>query len=223
MSRYRSVVALAALALIGAGPAMTKPLLNLPPFFGVRAKPQPSLDFTYQGWRIDASTAAGAQSPTRTVRAIKAQIDIVCGLRLSPQTMAFMRAQPISADGAADPRLEPSQYVAGRGVLLHVRRLDAKKPELLFALLKAYQAERLPGGTANADVETLRRQAAASRLWPRTARMLQSDDDFFALTAGAYLYGAITREPYTRADLKKTQPQCYRWLAGLFDGGRPRG
>jgi hypothetical protein len=55
-----------------------------------------------------------------------------------------------------------------------------------------------------------------------TARMLRSNDEFFALTGAAYLYGTITREPYTRADLKKTEPQCYQWLARLFDGGRGR-
>ena len=40
--------------------------------------------------------------------------------------------------------------------------------------------------------------------------------------ATAYIDGAITREPYTRADLKNTAPQYYLWLANLFDGGKPR-
>ena len=38
--------------------------------------------------------------------------------------------------------------------------------------------------------------------------MLQGNDEFFALSAAAYLYGTITREPYTRADLKKTEPSA---------------
>ena len=52
--------------------------------------------------------------------------------------------------------------------------------------------------------------------------MLQNNQQFFALTSTAYLYGDITREPYTRADLKKTEPQYFQWLATLFDGGKAR-
>jgi hypothetical protein len=52
--------------------------------------------------------------------------------------------------------------------------------------------------------------------------MLRDDPDYFALTASAYLYGAITREPYTRANLRKTQPDAYQWLANLFDDGKGR-
>jgi hypothetical protein len=52
--------------------------------------------------------------------------------------------------------------------------------------------------------------------------MLQSNGDFFAMTAGTYLVGATTREPYTRAHLAKTQPGYYQWLARLFDNGVAR-
>jgi hypothetical protein len=224
MPRSLSIAAFVAIAVVLSSAAASAPLIGLPPLFQAPPKPPPpSLVFRYAGWRVDASRAAHTSSPARTVRAVKAQIDIVERLGLSPDTLSFMRGQPIRVDGAKDPQLEGSQYVPGGGVLMHAGRLDAKKPILLFALLEAYQAERLPGGAANAQTEAFRRQAVDSRAWPSTARMLQSNEEFFALNAGAYLYGAITREPYTRADLKKTQPQCYRWLAELFDGGRPRG
>src|SRR5262249_52952040 len=157
----------------------------------------------------DASRAARAGPAAKTVRAIRAQVDIVEHLGLAAPAIGFMRAQPILADALKDPTADPGDYAPGRGGTLHVRRLDAKKPILLYALLKAYLAQRVPGGTANPEVQALRAQAAAGHDWPKTARMLQSNDEFFALSAAAYLYGAITREPYTRADLRKTQPQCY--------------
>ena len=106
--------------------------------------------------------------------------------------------------------------------MLHVRRLDRKKPALLYGLLKAYMVQRLPGGVANQEIAVLRSEAAGHHAWPKTARMLQGNDEFFALSGAAYLFGTITREPYTRADLRKTEPACYRWLANLFDGGRAR-
>jgi hypothetical protein len=223
MHRRNCVFALAVLGLILAGPTAAKPVLDMPRLFQTRPKsPPPALTFGYLGWRIDASRTARALPAARTVRAIKAQVDIVEHLGLKPDVLAFMRTQPIVCDAASDPAQEASDYAPGRGVVLHARRLDAKKPILLYALLKAYQAQRLPGGFDNPDVAGLRRQAAGRKAWPKTARMLQSNDEFFALSAAAYLYGAITREPYTRADLKKTEPQCYQWLANLFDAGRPR-
>ncbi|MDR3511407.1 MAG: hypothetical protein P4L73_07230 [Caulobacteraceae bacterium] len=236
MNRHSRAFTLAALGLalalalgIGpAAPALSKPGLQVPPLFELRQRPpqpsppQPSLVFAYRGWRVDAARAARAQPAARTVRQIRAQIDLVERLDLRPDVMAFMRSQPIYGDGLAAAGAEAGAYAPGGGVVLHVRRLDPKKPTLLYALLKAYQAQRLPGGLDNPDVAGLRRQSAARHVWPRDALMLQGNDEFFALTAAAYLYGTITREPYTRADLKKTEPQCYQWLANLFDGGRPR-
>lgn len=224
MIRRFSVLALAVLGLAMGADAAAKPGLQTPGLFGLRPKaPPPSLVFAYHGWRVDASRAARAQPPARTVRAIRTQIDIVEHLGLKPEVLAFMRTQKVICDGASDPNLEASDYAPGvGGVVLHAKRLDARKPILLYALLKAYQAQRLPGGFANPEVERLRQQAAGRRVWPKTARMLQSNEEFFALSAAAYLAGAITREPYTRADLIKTEPQCYQWLANLFDGGRGR-
>lgn len=221
MGARHSLFALAVLVTAMAAPAGANPLIRLPKLF--QAKPAPSLVFSYDGWRVDAAPAAHAQAPARTVRAVEAQIDLVQHLGLRPDLLDFMRAQKVLVDGAGDPRIEASDYVPGVGVVLHARRLEPKKPILLYALLKAYEAQRLPDGYANPQIDSLRRSAAGRRIWPKTARMLQGDDEYFALTGAAYLYGAITREPYTRADLRKTDPQCFQWMANLFDGGRPRG
>jgi hypothetical protein len=226
MSRRFAVVALIAAGLCLGVPAPGLPALAGPaplfgpPLFGPRHA-APSLDFSYRGWNVRAAAAARVQSPDQTVRAIKAQIDIVEQLRLKPDLLVALKALPIYADPSIGR--EVGRYTADRRILLRVKRLDAKRPSLLHALLLAYQDQHVPGGFANADIARFRQEIAARHVWPRTAIMLQNNGEFFAVTASAYLYGEITREPYTRADLKKTQPDYYQWLGRLFDDGRPRG
>jgi hypothetical protein len=188
----------------------------LPPLFE-DPKPQPSLTFVYHGWRVDASRTAHIQKPAKMVKAIKAQIDLIERLNLPKTTIAFMRSVPIAA--APGPVDERGSYARGRGVVINSRGLDDKRPVLLDQMLYAYQDQVLPAGVGNPDVARLRREAIDKHVWPKTATMLRSDPDYFVMVASAYLYGAITREPYTRADLRKTQPDAYQWLASLFDGG----
>ena len=217
MIRRIAVLVLAAFCLAAAGETWAAPFL--PPLFGP-PKPQPSLVFAYQGWRIDASGAARAQRPAKTVKAIKAQIDLVQRAGLPPAVLVVMRAVPVTA--APGISADPNGYARGRGVTLHVKELDDKRPVLLRLLLYAYEDQGLPGGGANPDVAHFRQEAASEHVWPKTAAMLRSDRDYFAMTASAYLAGAITREPYTRANLRRTQPDAFQWLARLFDGGRAR-
>jgi hypothetical protein len=184
-------------------------------------RPPVNLVFDYGGFHVDASAARRLQSPDLTVRAVQRQIDLVDHVGLSPSMLGQMRAQRIFADPTAQG--EAAAYQPGRGVLIKIKRLDAKKPVLLVGLLKAYHDQYLATGDAGRDIADFRAEAARDHVWPKTALMLQSDTDYFALTGAAYLYGAITREPYSRADLRQTQPRYARWLAMLFDDGRPRG
>ena len=220
MNRRHAVVTLIAAGLcVDLSAAAAPAPFFTAPLFAPRHAP-PSLDFAYRGWQVRAATVAKAQRPDKTVRAIKAQIDIVEQLHLKPQTMNAWRAMPIYADPSIGR--EAGRYTADHKIMLRVRRLDAKRPALLHALLLAHQDQRLPGGFANPDVARFRQGITDRHVWPKTAIMLENNGEFFAVTASAYLYGDITREPYTRADLKKTQPDYYRWLANLFDDGRPR-
>jgi len=201
MFRRLALIAIAAAMVTGALASPTEAGL-LGPLF--TAKPQPSLVFAYHGWRVDASRAVKGERPMVTVRKLEAQIDLVEHVGLSPQVLTFMRNIP------------------GKGVFIKAKGLDDKRPVLLRQLLYAYEHLQLPGGFANPTAEGLRAQAMAKHVWPKDATMLRNGPDYFAMTASAYLYGAITSEPYTRADLKRTQPDAYRWLADVFDGGRPR-
>ncbi len=220
MNRRRAAVVLIAAGLCFGAPASATPsTLFGAPLFGPH-RPEPGLAFTYRGWTVQAGAAARIQPADKTVRAIKAQIDIVEQLHLSPAMMGFLRAQTLYADPSLGR--EVGRYSADHRILLRVKRLDAKRPALLNALLLAYQDQRLPGGFANPDITRFRGQIVDRHVWPKTAIMLDNNGEFFAVTASAYLYGEITREPYTRADLRKTQPDYYQWLARLFDEGRPR-
>ena len=169
---------------------------------------------------MDASRLPTPKSDV-VVKRIDAQLDLVAKADVRPDVLAYMRTVPIIGD--ASPGTEPGRYVRGQGVLLRVRLLDPKKPMVLRQLLYAYQDQKLPGGFANPDVARFRREAVARKAWPQTAAMLQSDPDYFAYTATAYLAGAITREPYNRANLRKTQPAYYDWLGKVLDGGKARG
>ena len=240
MRRPRAAIALlallAGLSAATPGQAIALPTFTLstfslakfaPPstlFDLVPHKPAPSLIFTYDGFQVDASAAPRGQSPDKTVRQIKAQIDLVQHMSLKPETLAFMRTVPILAD-PIKPNApgESVHYVRGRGVVIRVNKLSPKKPIVLGGLLRAYYDQRLAGKPGNADIGRFRGEASARHVWPKTALMLQSDGDYFALTSSAYLLGAITHEPYTRLNLRQTQPQYYRWLATFFDDGRARG
>ena len=213
-------LAVALIVTVGAAPRV-----SAAPVFGGffdlgRHGPPPSLVFTYRGWRVDASRVR-AMKPEVVVRRIEAQLDLVAKAGVRGDVLAFARTVPIVADSA--PGAEPGRYVRGRGIIVQVKLLDPKKPMVLRQLLYAYLDQKLPGGFANPEVARFRQEAIARKAWPQTAAMLQNDPDFFAYTATAYLVGAITREPYNRANLRKTQPYYYQWLGNVLDGGKARG
>jgi len=224
MRRAQAAISLlAALALFGAAPTQAAaPAFSAPALFDLLPhKPQPSLVFAYDGFQVDASGARRTQSPEKTVLAVKAQIDLVERVRLKPDILAFMRTVPIKADPTKTG--DPVRYAAGQGVLLKVKRLEPKKALLLAGLLEAYHDQKLNAVPAGADVNRFLVQAQTAHKWPKSAMMLQSDADYFGLTASTYLWGASTREPYSRQKLRQTQPDYYRWLAQMFDDGHARG
>lgn len=182
--------------------------------------PPPSLVFSYHGFQIDASAAQRQEAPERTVKALQRQVDLVEHVGLTPEILASLRTNRVLADPSKTG--EADRYVPGQGVVVNVTRLDPKRPILLTGLLKAYHEQRLSSGVLAGDVDHYRLEALTRHDWPKGALMLRSDSDFFALTSAAYLYGAITWEPYSRAKLRRTQPGYCRWLASLFDGGKAR-
>ena len=220
MARRIAVIVLACClsAFVGAAGGSARADL-LPPLFSDH-RPQPSLVFVYHGWRVNAARTARIQRPAKTVRALKAQIDLVEHVGLPPKVLRFMRTIPIAAEPGAGE--DAGGYARASGVTIPIKGLDEKRPVMLRQLLYAYQDQVLPGGFANPQAARFRQEAIEKHVWPKSALMLRDDTDYFAMVASAYLCGAITREPYNRANLRKTQPAAYQWLADLFDSGRAR-
>jgi len=207
-----------AFAALLAGPAMAR--LPHPPLFAIpRPAPQPPLAFAYHGWKVDAQPSRGAQPAAKTVAAMKTQIDIVEHAGLKPAALDLLRAVPIVVTAA---KTGPARYDPRGVVVVPARSLSPKKAALLYALLHAYQDKLVSGGAANPEILGFLREARTSHDWPKDADMLQNAREYFAATATVYLYGEFTREPYSRATLRQTQPRYYQWLALQFDDGRAR-
>jgi hypothetical protein len=148
-------------------------------------------------------------------------LDIVEAVGLKPDVLNMMRGVPIRITSGAGP--EAAFYSRAGGLVAIAGRLDPGKPIFLRHLLAAYYDQRLAQlPPAGVEIAAYRREILARRVWPKSATMLQNDRDFFAITSAAYLYGAITREPYNRANLRTTQPDYYQWLVRLFDDGTAR-
>jgi hypothetical protein len=177
------------------------------------------LVFSYHGWQVDLTNAKGAESDQKMVAAVKRQLDIVERAGLKPQVLEFMRTIKIWAN-PANAKFGPGHYGSATGVDLRVKLLEADKPIILHELLHAYHDRLVPEGFKNPDIRRFFENGKA--LWPADSYMLSNNREFFAMTASVYLFGDIDRPPFSRAELRSKQPQYYRWLAALFDDGRPR-
>ncbi|ANL34724.1 hypothetical protein [Rhizobium phaseoli] len=184
-----------------------------------RAAAADPLIFSYHGWQVDLTNARGAESDKEMVAAVKRQLDIVEHVELKPDILTFMRTIRIWANPAA-AGFGPGHYGHKTGIDLRVKSLDPDKPIILHELLHAYNDRMLPGGFDNPDIREFFDNGR--ELWPADSYMMSNSHEFFAVTASVYLYGDIERPPHSRSELRKNQPRYYRWLAALFDGGRPR-
>lgn len=92
-------------------------------------------------------------------------------------------------------------------------------PVLLHELLHAYHHNILPMGEDNPAIDAFFK--AGKSKYPSKAYLGANDDEFFAVTASAFLYGAdhddaFANGKFTRADLKEKQPDYYAYLVWLF-------
>jgi hypothetical protein len=177
------------------------------------------LIFEYHGWHVDLTKAKGRESDQKMIDAVKRQLEIVEHVSLKPQVLEFTRTIKIWADPAAKNQ-SPGHYAHAAGVDLRVRKLDPNKPIILHELLHAYHDQVLPSGFGNPEIRTFYERG--KKLWPEKSYMLKNAREYFAVTASVYLFGDIKRPPYSRAQIREKQPLYYKWLADLFDDGKPR-
>lgn len=104
-----------------------------------------------------------------------------------------------------------------RGVVM-VRPLgiDPQAPVMLHELLHFYHDQILPQGFSNSAVLFYYNAAKSKQLYPADAYLMRNEKEFFAVTASVFLYGKDDKPPFTRANLKQTQPDYFNYLAWLF-------
>jgi hypothetical protein len=96
---------------------------------------------------------------------------------------------------------------------------NAQRPVLLHEMLHAYHANVLPQGVKNETVLFYYKQAKDGGLYPADTSLMTDEREFFAVTVSVFLYGKDGLR--TRSELRKKQPEYYRYLIWLF--GRDAG
>jgi hypothetical protein len=168
----------------------------------------------YRGFTIDVSRAQDRPDFESVERSVKHQVDIVADCGASADVLGFFRSQKVS--------LEPGHGDGGghfaaqsAGVALDAAVDPPEAPVLLHELLHAYHWKILPGGFRNGDLIGFYGRAKTVG-YPSGAYLLTNVQEFFAVTASCYLWGRVSRPPFTCANLKSRQPLYAAWLARQF-------
>ena len=82
--------------------------------------------------------------------------------------------------------------------------------------MHAYHDQRLEGGFGNLAIFRLYEQAREQMLFPSDASMMRNVNEYFANMATIYLRGTGGRDPLSRENIGKKQPDCYAWLEKEF-------
>ncbi|MEA2689783.1 MAG: hypothetical protein QOD51_2390 [Candidatus Eremiobacteraeota bacterium] len=161
----------------------------------------------YRGFTVDAAAIegdAGARS------ALEHQLDVVADCGVSPDILAFFRAQHIVVRPGARDR-----FSRNGGIEVDTR-LPQQQPIVLHELLHAYHAFMLPQGARNPDIIGFYDEARNGGLYPARSYVLVNPMEFFAVTGSLYLSGHVDRPPGDRETLRARQPRYYAWLGQLF-------
>lgn len=174
----------------------------------VAAAAQTPVETSYRGHVIDWQGKMGSAD---IVTSIERQIDLVESVQVSPEVMAFFRAQRIFIND--DPE-EISR--AGRRTFLARRVHPADNPVLLHELIHRWTYERIPGGVNNPDLLRFYQAAKASGMFPAKAYMLSNPNEFLAMTASTVIHGRASRPPFTRDNVRTRLPELYAFIVRTF-------
>lgn len=189
-------------------------------------------DLRYRGFSVAIIGDHAEQTDPALLAVVKEQIDIVCAVGLSRDTMAFLESIPIEVAVHANGRNEeqfgtPGSYSeANRRITLFGNLVGySHRPVLLHEMMHAYHDQRMPGGIANADIRMFFGRAAILHAYRGQSHMMSDVKEFFACSATTYLYGVTGQEPFRRELLREHQPTYYSWLTKLFgsDAGQFKG
>jgi hypothetical protein len=167
----------------------------------------------YRGYSVDVSAVQKASNFATIEASVKHQLDIVADCGAAPQILTFFRARLIKLN----PNIaEDNGRFSRNGVEVSAAPAAPEKPIFLHELLHAYHAMVMPMGNQNPDILLYYNRARNNQLYPANEYLLKNQNEFFAVTASLYLWGHVSREPFTRDRLKTQQPNYYVWLGQQF-------
>jgi hypothetical protein len=169
---------------------------------------QAPVETSYRGYVIDWQ---GQLASPEIVKSIEQQIDLVEAVKVSPEVMAFFRAQRIIIN--EDPE-DISR--AGLRTFLARRIHPADNPVLLHELIHRWTFDRIPGRAQNPELVRLYEAAKASGDFPANAYMLKNPNEFLAMTASTVIHGRAARPPFTRDNVRKKLPELYAFITRTF-------
>jgi hypothetical protein len=89
------------------------------------------------------------------------------------------------------------------------------RPVVLHELLHAYHDHILPDGYANHAAKSWFTAASEQAIYPSDQYLMSNEKEFFAVTTSVFLSGKDGS--LTRDDIKKKQPDYYKYLKWLFE------
>ena len=175
----------------------------------------------YKGFTIDTTAVGSMDGRDAFLEALRQQIDIVDAVELKTAAKQFLRSVRLDVILINQgPSRDVASYFGDRRIVIRSYLQRGENPILLHELLHAYHDQKLQGGFDNPDIERLYRQAKAREVFAADAYVLSNVREYFAMMASVYLNGSAGREPFTRENIRVTQPDCYEWLEREFGARR---
>ena len=173
----------------------------------------------YRGFTIDDSLVQNMANLEAVRTAIKEQIDIVCVVGVSTQTLAFFQTVPLKiVPMGTIARGSPGLYAQKDKSVKIVSGITGvgHKPVLLHEYLHAYHDQRMEGRFRNPVVLDYYQHARTLNAFAANSHMMDNAQEFFACSATTYLFGVTAQEPFQRDKIKDKQPDVFEYLKKLF-------
>ena len=196
---------------------LAAPLLS----FSLLGSESQPLRSKYRGFTIDESKVQNLPTLKECQMATREQIDMVCAVGLTTETLKFLQTVPFVLVPAATFPPTPGLYEGSTRTVKVSTRIPAigHKPVLLHELLHAYHHQKLPDGNKNRAVLALYDKAKSSSLFASASHMMRTPGEFFACAATTYLFGVTAQEPFQRSKIQEAQPELFAHLKSMFGPG----
>ena len=173
----------------------------------------------HRGFSLNISQIGSPPNRAELLESLKNQIDLVLGVKLDQERIAFFRTVPIIVVPLDPTRPSfPTSYYSQQDstIIVRPRLFNPANAILLHEFLHAYHHQRLPSGMANPELRDLYAQAKARQIYPANADVMENEQEYFALSGSVFLHGRAARDPFTRENVKAKHPELYDWLEREF-------